>query len=219
MPAISFLRKSKIFAVKALVLQNTLNLVISHCCLGKNSNDMFKDLQCTCTALDLRCKPFVWRRCHCHRGLLKCPKGTSYLGLLRFLMLLSLVAAAQQQYQCHLVTQFLQNLHWAPLLSAPFIFEGFPLHSLTASYTCLWLLSPCMSLPELSTSSIGRKVTNVIVPSCAFCLVCMAAYSSFVCLYAYIHLIVLFSLLDTHLKYILHHQNSLPRCETEFSLV
>lgn len=74
------------------------------------------------------------------------------------------------------------------------IHQGFPLHSLTASYTCLWLLSPCLSLHELSSSSIDRKFTDVIVPWCTFCLVCIAVYPFFVCLCARFDLLVLFSL-------------------------
>ena len=44
MPAIISIRKSKIFAVVALVLQNTQNLVISRCSLAENGTEIYKDL-------------------------------------------------------------------------------------------------------------------------------------------------------------------------------
>ena len=43
MPAINSIRKSKVFAVVALVFQNTQNLVISRCCLAENGKEMYKE--------------------------------------------------------------------------------------------------------------------------------------------------------------------------------
>ena len=73
MPAINSIGKPKIFAVVAYVLPNTQNLVISRCCLAENGNEMYKDLQRTCTAIVLLIKPFVKQRSRrrCRRGLLK----------------------------------------------------------------------------------------------------------------------------------------------------
>ena len=62
MPEISSIRKPKIFAVVALVLQNVQNLVISHCHLAENGNEMYKELQCTCTVIVLLKLPYQKKR-------------------------------------------------------------------------------------------------------------------------------------------------------------
>ena len=69
MPAINSLRKSKLFAIVAWVLQNTQNVIISR--------EMYKDLWSTCTAIVLLIKTFVQQRSrcrNCRRGLLKFPR-------------------------------------------------------------------------------------------------------------------------------------------------
>ena len=68
-------RKHEKFVDGARVLVNTQNVVISSCCFAEDGYEMYQVLLCTCRAIVLLIKAFVFprSRCRCGRGLLKVP--------------------------------------------------------------------------------------------------------------------------------------------------
>jgi len=53
-------QKYEKLAVVVHVHQTTQNLVISRCCFAEDGNEMYQELQRTCTAIVLIIKPFAW---------------------------------------------------------------------------------------------------------------------------------------------------------------